>query len=235
MTMTTSSLAEIAAEEAWPRTVRWGRVGYEEALRRQLELAAAVGAGAAPDTIVDLEHPPTVTLGRHAPQDDVLLAPGQQAARGIAVVRSDRGGKATYHGPGQVVVYPIVHVGRLGLGAKGWVCLLESAIRDVLASYSLAGELIAGRPGVWVSGAKIASIGLRIVRAVSYHGVSLNVGLDVTGFDCIVPCGNAGERVTSIAAECRPAPAVDEVAARLTAAIAERLRAQAREKGIISA
>jgi len=235
MTLTTPSLPGITAGETWPRTVRWGRIGYEEALRRQLELAAAVETGAAPDTIVEVEHPPTVTLGRHAPQDHVLLDPGQQSARGISVVRSDRGGKATYHGPGQVVVYPVVHVGRLGLGAKGWVCLLESALRAVLASYGLAGELIAGRPGVWVSGAKIASIGLRIVRSVSYHGVSLNVGLDVTGFDCIVPCGNAGERVTSIAAERRPAPAADEVAARLTAAIAERLRAQAREKGIISA
>jgi len=215
--------------------MRWGRIAYEEALHRQLELAAAVESGDAPDTIVEVEHPPTVTLGRHAPEEHVLLDPAQRAARGIAVVRSDRGGKATYHGPGQVVVYPIVHVGRLGLGAKGWVCLLESALREVLASYGLAGELIEGRPGVWVSGAKIASIGLRIVRSVSYHGVSLNVGLDVTGFDCIVPCGNSGERVTSIAAERPPAPAADEVAARLTAAIADRLRAQAREKGIISA
>ena len=132
-------------------------------------------------------------------------------------------------------MYPIVRLGRLGLGVKSWVCLLESALREVLTGYGLTGELKEGHPGVWVRGAKIASIGLRVVRSVSYHGVSLNVGLDVSGFDCIVPCGSAGERITSLAAECSPAPAAEDVAARLTAALAGRLRAQAREKGIISA
>jgi lipoyl(octanoyl) transferase len=219
---------------AWPRVVRWGRVTYREALARQLALVAAVESGAEPDTLVEVEHPPTVTLGRHAAQDDVLLSPTERAARGITVVRSDRGGKATFHGPGQVVVYPVVHLGRLGLGVKHWVCLLESALRDVLAAYGLEGALMDGRPGVWVGGAKIASIGLRVVRQVSYHGVSLNVGLDVSGFDCIVPCGSAGERITSIAAKRSPAPAAEEVAAGLTAAIASRLRSRAREKGIIS-
>jgi lipoate-protein ligase B len=231
----TGSAGRIAAAPPWPKVERWGRVGYAEALRRQLTLAADVETGRAPDTLVEVEHPATVTLGRHAPEGDVLLDPEARAARGIAVARSDRGGKATYHGPGQVVVYPIVHLGRLGLGVKAWVCLLESALRDVLASYGLQGELSSGRPGVWVNGAKIASIGLRIVRSVSYHGVSLNVGLDVSGFDYIVPCGSAGERITSIAAERSPAPAADEVAARLTATIAGRLQAHARGRGIISA
>jgi lipoate-protein ligase B len=224
------------ATNAWPKVERWGRIAYDEALQRQLALAAAVESGDAPDTIVEVEHPPTVTLGRHAEEGDILLDPAERSARGIATIRSDRGGKATYHGPGQVVVYPIVHLGRLGLGVKSWVCLLESALREVLAGYRLTGELKDGRPGVWVRGAKIASIGLRVVRSVSYHGVSLNVGLDVSGFDCIVPCGSAGERITSLAAECSPvSPAREDVAARLTAALAGRLRAQAREQGIISA
>ena len=235
MDRATPSVDATAVTDTWPKIERWGRVGYEQALKRQLALAAAIESGAAIDTLVEVEHPATVTLGRHAAEGDVLLEPAERAERGIAVVRSDRGGKATYHGPGQVVVYPIVHLGRLRLGVKAWVCLLESALRDVLAAYGLKGELIEGRPGVWVHGAKIASIGLRVVRSVSYHGVSLNVGLDVSGFDCIVPCGSAGERITSIAAERAPAPAADEVATRLTAAIAARLRRQAREKGIISA
>ncbi|HET9062145.1 MAG TPA: lipoyl(octanoyl) transferase LipB [Candidatus Binatia bacterium] len=235
MDRTTGSTDGIAAAPAWPKVERWGRVAYAEALRRQLALAADVETGRAPDTLVEVEHPPTVTLGRHAPETDVLLAPDARATRGIVVARSDRGGKATYHGPGQVVVYPIVHLGRLGLGVKAWVCLLESALREVLASYGLQGKLSERRPGVWVNGAKIASIGLRVVRSVSYHGVSLNVGLDVSGFDCIVPCGSAGERITSIAAERSPAPAADEVAARLTATIAGRLQAHARGKGIIFA
>jgi lipoate-protein ligase B len=235
MARATPSTDTVAFPNAWPKIERWGRVPYGEALARQLALVDAVESGVAPDTLVEVEHPATVTLGRHAPEDDVLLEPAARSARGIAVVRSDRGGKATFHGPGQVVVYPIVHLGRLGLGVKSWVCLLESALRDVLAAYGLAGDLVDGRPGVWVRGAKIASIGLRVVRSVSYHGVSLNVGLDVSGFDCIVPCGSAGEKITSIAAECSSAPADDEVAARLSTAIAARLRAQAREKGIISA
>lgn len=223
------------ARGSWPRVERWGRVPYEEAFRRQLMLAAAVERGVAPDTLVEVEHPPTVTLGRHAPESDVLLAPKGRSEHGVAVVRSDRGGKATFHGPGQVVVYPIVHLGRLDLGVKSWVCLLESALRAVLESYDLKATLSAGRPGVWVGGAKIASIGLRVVRSVSYHGVSLNVGLDVSGFDYIVPCGSAGERITSIAAERSPAPATEEVSARLTTAITDRLRAHARGKDIISA
>jgi len=220
---------------AWPRVERWGRVPYHEALDRQLTLAAAVESGTAPDTLVEVEHPPTITLGRHAKEQDVLLERSEWAARGITVVRSDRGGQATFHGPGQVVVYPIVHLARLGLGVKNWVCLLESALRDVLGAYGLLGELIAGRPGVWVEGAKIASVGLRVMRQVSYHGVSLNVGLDVSGFDYIVPCGSTGEKITSIAAARSPAPHVEEVGARLTASIASRLRSLAREKGIISA
>jgi lipoate-protein ligase B len=235
MTRATPPAGTVRLPDAWPKIERWGSVGYEEALARQLEVVAAVESGAAPDTLVEVEHPATVTLGRHAAEEDILLTPADRAARGIEVVRSDRGGKATFHGPGQVVVYPIVHLGRLGLGIKSWVCQLESSLRDVLAAYGLKGELMEGRPGVWVHGAKIASIGLRVVRSVSYHGVSLNVGLDVSGFDCIVPCGSAGERITSIAAERSPAPAAEEVAARLTAAIAARLRALARKKGIISA
>jgi lipoate-protein ligase B len=231
----TPSAGTVRLAGDWPKIERWGRVDYAEALARQLDVVAAVESGAAPDTIVEVEHPATVTLGRHAAEDDLLLPPPERAARGIVLVRSDRGGKATFHGPGQVVVYPIVHLGRLGLGIKSWVCQLESALRDVIAVYGLEGASVAGRPGVWVRGAKIASIGLRVVRSVSYHGVSLNVGLDVSGFDCIVPCGSAGEKITSIAAERSPAPATEEVAARLTAAIAARLRALAHKKGIISA
>jgi lipoate-protein ligase B len=224
--------ASVDSETAWPAVVRWGRIAYGEALARQLDLAARVGAGSSPDTLVLVEHPPTITLGRHAPDSDVLADADARTRLGIDVVRSDRGGRATFHGPGQVVIYPIVHVTRLGLGVRVWVALLEAALREVIASYGSKGTCREGAPGIWVGGAKIASLGLRVVGGVSYHGVSLNVELDVSGFDCIVPCGQAGERMTSLAAECGYAPPVEDAAERLLAAVSARLRARARAKEI---
>ena len=233
------STASIEAEPtvAWPLVERWGRLAYTAALERQLALAGAIAANEqrdTRDTIVSVEHPPTITLGRHATTADVLATEAERRARGIDLVRTDRGGKATYHGPGQAVVYPIVAISRLGLGPRRWVCLLESALRETLAGYRLSAELDADRPGVWVGGAKIASLGLRIVRGVSYHGVSLNVGLDVSGFGCIVPCGSVGERITSLSAECASPPSLEQASESLIEAIAHRVRTQATAKGITS-
>jgi lipoyl(octanoyl) transferase len=219
------------ASKNWPVVERWGRLAYAAALERQLALAGAVAADERRDTIVAVEHPPTITLGRHATTADVLAGEAERHARGIEFVRTDRGGKATYHGPGQAVIYPIVGIARLGLGPRRWVCLLESALHEALAGYGLRAELDASRPGVWVGGAKVASIGLRIVRGVSYHGVSLNVGLDVSGFGCIVPCGSVGERITSLGAECASPPSLEQASESLIEAIAERLRAEAAAKG----
>jgi len=222
----------VAARREWPRLEAWGRLDYATAYERQLALAAAVADGSVADTIVTVEHPPTITLGRHASASDVLAGEAERASRGIVVVRSDRGGQATYHGPGQAVVYPIVDIARLALGPRSWVCLLESVLIETLADHGVRGVLIEGRPGIWTGGAKIASIGLRVVRGVSYHGVSLNVELDVSGFACIVPCGSAGERITSLAAEGVRAPTVKQASATLVDAIARRLRAEAAAKGI---
>ena len=216
----------------WPLVERWGRLDYATAYARQLELVTAVADGTSTDTLVTVEHTPTVTLGRHASATDIVVDEAELAARGIRVLRTDRGGQATYHGPGQAVVYPIVDIARLGLGAQRWVSVLESALVEALAHYGVAGVLVTGRPGVWAGGSKIASVGLRITRGVSYHGVSLNVGLDVSGFACIVPCGKSGERITSLAAECENAPSVHQASEVLLAAIAERLRTEATAKGI---
>jgi lipoate-protein ligase B len=222
-----------AGARQWPRVERWGRVDYEAALARQLALAKAVAVGDRADTLIAVEHPPTVTLGRHASTADVVAEETELVARGICVVRTDRGGQATYHGPGQVVVYPIVAIARLGLGARRWVSLLEAALLETLASFGVPGTLVESRPGVWARGGKIASLGLRISRGVSYHGVSLNVGLDVSGFGCIVPCGSAGERITSLAAERENAPTADQASETLIEAIANRLRAEVTAKGIL--
>lgn len=215
------------AAEAGLRIEHWGPIAYDEALRRQLELHARRVAGEAPDTLVFVEHPPTFTLGRHAPEADIVLDAAELSRRGIAVARSDRGGRATYHGPGQVVLYPIVSVDDLGLGAKDWVCLLESALIDTLADYGVAGQRRPGTAGIWTgdgdAAAKIASLGLRISRGVSYHGAALNTGLDASVFDCIVTCGVRGERVTTIADATGTRPDDHAVAMQLARHVALRI------------
>lgn len=203
---------------------RWGRVPYEQAWQRQLALHAARVRGEVPDTLVVVEHPATITLGRHADDRDVVTDAQELARRGVQVVRTDRGGRATYHGPGQVVVYPIVSIDALGVGVKSWVCLLEAAILDTLADYGIEGRRRPATAGIWTPAGKIASIGLRIVRGVSYHGLALNTDLDTSVFADIVTCGVRAERVTTIAAETRSAASLPEVAERLTAHIIKRMQ-----------
>lgn len=196
---------------------------YKAALERQQVLADERARGVGTDRICAVEHPPTVTLGLNAPAEDILLDRAELARRGVEIVRADRGGRATYHGPGQAIVYPIVKIDELGLGARRWVSVLEDALRSVLQDFGVQARCRAGNPGLWVQNAKIASIGLRVRRGVSYHGVSLNVGLDVSGFDCIVTCGVAGQSVTSIAAQTSSAPDVFDVRARISRAIHDRI------------
>jgi len=203
---------------------RWGRVPYAEALARQLELHTARVMNQVPDTLVVVEHPPTITLGRHCDEGDVLTDRSELAGRGVEVVRTDRGGRATYHGPGQIVLYPIVSIDARGIGVKTWVCLLESAILDTLADYSIEGLRRPGTAGIWTWRGKIASIGLRIVRGVSYHGLALNTGLDASAFADIVTCGVRAESVTSIGAHTTSAPGSQEISERLTAHIIRRMQ-----------
>ena len=204
---------------------RWGEVRYREAWDRQVELGQRVADGTAANTLVVVTHPPTITLGRNAPESDILFDAEALTERGIEVVRSDRGGRATYHGPGQLVLYPIVDIAGLGLGARAWVELLEDALLATVAEVGVTGGSISGRPGIWAAGAKVASVGLRILNGVSHHGVSLNVDLDVSAFDYIVPCGAAGERITSLAISSGHAPTVDETADLLVGHITRRIRA----------
>lgn len=197
---------------------------YARALARQLTLHAARVLGEVSDTLIVVEHPPTITLGRHADARDVLTDPGELARRGVEVIRTDRGGRATYHGPGQVVVYPIVSIDALGLGVKSWVCLLEAALLDTLGDYAIEGLRRPATAGIWTHAGKIASLGLRIKNGVSYHGVALNTGLDASAFADIVTCGVRAERVTTIAAETGRVVADHEVSERLTAHIIKRMR-----------
>ena len=172
---------------------RLGLVAYEPTYRAMRAFNEARTAET-PDQLWLLEHPPVFTLGLAGRREHVL-APGD-----IPVVPTDRGGQVTYHGPGQAVAYVLLDLRRSGIGVKELVRRLEAAIIDVLESYGVTGERRAGMPGVYVRGAKIAAIGLRVSRGCTYHGVALNSDLDLAPFGRIDPCGYPGLAATSLAA-----------------------------------
>jgi lipoyl(octanoyl) transferase len=185
-----------------------GRIPYQQAWDRQNELAAVRGRGEAPDRLLLLEHPHTYTLGTSGHDENLLLSPDELAARGIELFRVDRGGDITYHGPGQLVGYPIIQLERTGslhADVIGYVRGIEQVIIRVLADYGVAGKPIPGLTGVWVdtpSGeAKVCAIGVKVtVRAVTKHGFALNLNTDLSYFDGIIPCGIQDKGVTSLAA-----------------------------------
>ena len=144
-----------------------------------------------PDELWLVEHPSVYTFGVGADR-----AHGPQADGGIPVLRCERGGEVTYHGPGQVVLYTLIDLARRGLRVREFVALLEQSVIDLLAEHAVAGERKPGAPGVYVAGAKIAALGLRISRGRCYHGLALNVEMDLSPFAAIDPCGYPGLRVT---------------------------------------
>ncbi len=194
--------ADIAAGDGTCRIIRAGVVDYREAWDWQVRIADGVRDGSQPETLLLLEHPHTYTRGRLAPDSDLLLDEATLAARVITVVESDRGGLITYHGPGQLVAYPIIRL--RGRGGPHWyVRTLEQVIISVLAEFGLAATTVEGRTGVWTADGqrKIAAIGVKIAGGVAYHGFAINVDPDLTMFDGIIPCGITDRAVTSMAAE----------------------------------
>jgi len=179
------------------RTLRPGRLPYGAALTLQEELLDK-RRQLQEDTLILLEHPPVITFGRRAAPSHLLLPKEELARRGIEVVLTGRGGDITYHGPGQLVGYPIVDLDPLGRDLHRYLRLLEATLIGALATFDITGETVPGRTGVWVNGAKIASIGVGVRRWVSWHGFALNVGADLSGFDAIVPCGLQGVAMTSL-------------------------------------
>ena len=170
-----------------------GLVAYEPTWRAMQAFTRARGPDT-PDDLWLLEHPPVFTLGLAGRREHVL-APGD-----IPVVETDRGGQVTYHGPGQAVAYVLLDLRRNALGVKALVQRLEAAAIEVLADSGVAAERVAGRPGVYVQGEKIAAVGLRITRGCCYHGLALNVDLALEPFSRIDPCGYPGLKSTSLAA-----------------------------------
>ncbi|MDZ4767137.1 MAG: lipoyl(octanoyl) transferase LipB [Chloroflexota bacterium] len=208
---------------------RLGRVPYADAWSLQNRLADERAANPdSPDMLLLLEHPPTYTLGSAAKAEHILLAPDELAARGIEVVRTDRGGDVTYHGDGQLVGYPIMQLakpdapGGLRADVVGYVRQLERVIIATLADYDVRAYPIAGLTGVWVDTpqgeCKIAAIGVRVnVKLVTKHGFALNVNTDLSYFDGIVPCGIRDKGVTSLAAVLGREVDIEDVTARLVA------------------
>lgn len=180
--------------------IQWlGRMDYGKARNFQEALAVDRAEGRIPDTLILLEHPHTITLGRRGKEANLLLPPQQLEKEGIAVCRTDRGGDVTYHGPGQLVGYPVVNVrdraGRIG----GYLRDLERMLLLALADFGLVAKTIEGYTGVWVGNEKIAAIGIKVnSRGISGHGFALNVATDLAYFDKIVPCGILDKGVTSL-------------------------------------
>jgi lipoyl(octanoyl) transferase len=198
-----------------------GRVPYREAWDLQRSLAGAVSQGAIPDTVLFLEHPPVVTLGRRTDEGVELHIPD---GADVELVETDRGGKSTYHGPGQLVCYPILDLNRHGRDVKKYVRDLEEALIRTAAAFDVTGERIEGLTGVWLSRPprKIASIGVHVSRWVTTHGYALNVDLDPAPFtEWITACGLEDAMFTTIAREAGRPVTVEDVRPHATAAIAE--------------
>ena len=176
-----------------------GTVDYLEARELQLALLEKVHAGAEPNTMLLLEHPHVYTKGRLSKQTDVLLPEEELAARGIPVYETDRGGQVTYHGPGQLVIYPIINLREWG-GPVKYVRALEQVVIGTLAEMGITANCESGNTGVWTDQGKIAAIGVKISRGIAFHGLALNVNTDLSLYQNIIPCGIADRSVTSMAA-----------------------------------
>jgi len=195
------------------RVEHWGVVDYCQAWQRQARLVAAVQGGQQPNTLLLLEHNPVYTRGRLSRPEHIQLSPEQLAARGAAVVDTDRGGQVTWHGPGQLVAWPVVNLRGWG-GPLQYVRTLEQILLQVLADFGIAAGLEPGLTGVWVGDAKIAAIGVKISRGIAHHGLALNVNPDLSWYDHIIPCGLADRPATSMAQVLGgPAPAMAAVRA----------------------
>ncbi len=194
-------------------------VPYAEALARQYALAEKRGRGEIPDTLLLLEHPPTITLGRRTQEADLLESEAALRELGFAVERVDRGGEITYHGPGQLVGYPILDLRQHGSDLHRYLRDLEEVLIQTIAAFGLAGERVPGRTGVWVQDRKIAAIGIKVSRWVSLHGFALNMTTDLRPFrEYFVPCGIADKDVSSLSEMLRDAaPTRAEVEEILTA------------------
>lgn len=192
-----------------------GRITYQAALERQLEIVAHVQSGDADDTLLLLEHEPVLTLGASFHAENLLHPAEWYAGQGIQVQPTDRGGDITYHGPGQLVAYPIFDVAKHGKDLHRWMRDLEQTVILALNEFGLKGERLEVNSGVWIDEKKVCAIGIKIKRWVSMHGIAINCDTDLSPFSTIVPCGIRSHGVTSISRELGRVVTVEDFAPAL--------------------
>ncbi len=193
---------------------RWlGRIAYGESMERMRGWVEGRVKGELPDTLFTLEHPPVITLGRNANQKHLLASPARLAELGVEVHETTRGGDITYHGPGQVIGYGIVNLRERRLGPVRYMRLLEEACIRTAARFGIEAGRRDGMTGVWTAKGKLVAMGVRFERGVTSHGFAFNVSTDLDFFNLIVPCGLAGEPVTSLEKILGQAPPLQELAA----------------------
>ena len=175
-----------------------GVVGYEESLRVQRERVAARKSGGIADTLILLEHPPVYTLGRNANRQNILFSPERLRRLGAEVFETDRGGDVTFHGPGQMVGYPILDLTRHRRDLAWYMHSLEEVFIRVVGEFGIQAGRITGARGVWIGSDKLVAMGVHVSRWVTSHGFAFNVNTDLRFFDWIVPCGLHGKGVTSL-------------------------------------
>lgn len=195
-----------------PLITEWrGRERYAQTWERQLELHTLRRTGQIPDTLVLVEHEPVITLGRHGDPANLLLREESLAQRGVDLHRVERGGDITYHGPGQLVGYPILDLRQRGLSVRDLMRGLEEALIRTVGTWGITAGRIAGLTGVWHDQGKLAALGVAVQGGVSFHGFALNVDPDLSHFQYIVPCGIVGKPVTSMAQVLRQPLKLEEV------------------------
>lgn len=202
-------------------------VEYAAMAASQQAACEALAAGAVPNTVFLLEHAPVITLGRRAKREHVLLDEAGLARLGIQRVETDRGGDVTYHGPGQMVAYPILDLNDWRTSVDWYLRALEETVLRVLHGYGLRGERAEGFTGVWVDGAKVAAIGVGVRHWITWHGVALNVNPKEAHWQAIVPCGIKDKPVTSLARLLNSCPDMAEVMDRFTRAFCEVFQCEA--------
>lgn len=205
------------------QVVNLGRRDYQSTWDLQRQLVAARLSGLINDTMLLVEHPPTYTIGRQGNRGNILWTPEQLRQHGIQVFHIDRGGDVTYHGPGQLVGYPIVHLGERSMGVRDYIHALEKGLIKACAAFGINAYTDPDLVGVWTGGNKIAAIGVRVTRRVTSHGFALNVTTDLRHFIGIIPCGISDRGVTSLERELGQAPPWDEVCSITVSAVAEAL------------
>jgi lipoyl(octanoyl) transferase len=210
-----------------------GLIGYAEAWELQKRVVAARKADAIEDVLLFCEHPPVITLGRSGKRENLLASEHVLRQKGVEFHASDRGGDITYHGPGQIVGYPILNLGAIRRDVVWYVRMLEEVMIQATAEFGITAERVAGKTGIWVRAGsteeKLAAIGVRISRWVTSHGFAYNVSTDLRNFDLIVPCGIADRKATSLEKLLGRSVEQKEVAPRIAKHLGEVLGVEMKE------